>query len=242
MAHTTRLVPLTLALLLTACATVPNGPSVMALPGSGKTNAQFRSDDGYCRQFALDQIGGRSADDNAVDSGVRSAALGTLLGAAAGAIIGGHNGAGVGAGTGLVFGAIAGTGEAEQSARGTRQRYDIAYVQCMYDQGNRVPVSGRLAAERPRTRYTPPPPPSGMAPPPPMTAPPPVAIASDELFVYPKGGQSAEQTATDRRECASWATKQTGFEPTKDAPNDPRRGDYNRASAACLESHGYTVR
>ena len=45
-------------LLLAACATVPpSGPSVMVLPGSGKTFDQFRSDDFTCRQFADGQIG-----------------------------------------------------------------------------------------------------------------------------------------------------------------------------------------
>ena len=44
-------------LLLTACATVPAGPSVMALPGTGKTFEQFQGDDGACRQWALQQSG-----------------------------------------------------------------------------------------------------------------------------------------------------------------------------------------
>jgi hypothetical protein len=39
------------ALLLPAgCATVPTGPSVMVLPGSGKNFEQFQADDGVCRR------------------------------------------------------------------------------------------------------------------------------------------------------------------------------------------------
>ncbi len=36
-------------LLLSACASVPNGPSTMALPGTGKNFDQFRYDDSSCR-------------------------------------------------------------------------------------------------------------------------------------------------------------------------------------------------
>ena len=43
--------------LLTACATVPRGPSVMVLPGSGKSLEQFRIDDTACREWAVQQVG-----------------------------------------------------------------------------------------------------------------------------------------------------------------------------------------
>lgn len=46
-----------IALLLTACATVPTGPSVMALPGNGKHFEQFQADDTTCRQWAAQQTG-----------------------------------------------------------------------------------------------------------------------------------------------------------------------------------------
>jgi hypothetical protein len=235
MLNGSRFLPLALPLLLAACASVPDGPSLMALPGTGKAPEQFNRDEAHCRQIALQQSGGRSANDNAVDSEVRSATLGTLLGAAAGALIGGHEGAGVGAGTGLVFGALAGSGAAGQSAYTTQQRYDIAYAQCMYDSGHRVPVSGSLIVER--SRSTPPPP-----PPAPMTTMPSILAVSDPLFVYPKGGQSDAQIAEDRRECSAWASTQTGFDPARSTPSDPRRADFRRAAGACLEAHGYTVK
>jgi len=44
-----------LALLLSACATAPTGPSVMVLPGSGKPFEQFQADDTICRQWAARQ-------------------------------------------------------------------------------------------------------------------------------------------------------------------------------------------
>ncbi len=166
------------ALLLAGCATVPSGPSVMALPGSGKPFAEFRADDAECRQYAQYQVGG-TADQAAADAGVRSAVIGTVIGAAAGAALGGHHGAGVGAGTGLLVGSMAGTGAAQRSAYGTQRQFDNAYVQCMYSKGHQVPVSASAARGRAQplaapvalpppasSAYTPPPPP-GYAPPPP---------------------------------------------------------------------------
>jgi len=172
------LVAVSTLLLLAGCAVVPTGPSVMALPGTGKNFEQFRSDDAECRRYAQHQIGGTDANQAAVDSGVRSAAIGTVVGAVAGAAIGGRDGAGVGAGTGLLVGSMAGTGAAQSSAYGTQRNYDNAYVQCMYAKGQRVPVSDAVARSRAQVpagaSYPPPPPPSGYPPPPPPGyAPPP---------------------------------------------------------------------
>jgi uncharacterized protein YcfJ len=159
------------AVLLSACTTLPpNGPSVMALPGTGKTFDQFRLDDQECRQYAFQQTG-ISPNNAAVDSGVRSAAIGTLLGAAAGAAFNGGRGAAVGAGAGLLLGSSAGAGAANESSYGIQRRYDAAYVQCMYARGHRVPVSGRMMSgdggyAPPSSQGVPPPPP-GMPPPPP---------------------------------------------------------------------------
>ncbi|HEY8099773.1 MAG TPA: glycine zipper family protein [Burkholderiaceae bacterium] len=160
---------------LSACTTMPTGPSILVLPGTGKTFDQFRIDDIDCRQFAAGQIGGVTASSAATDSGVKSAAVGTVLGAAAGAAINGHHGAGVGAGTGLVFGGLAGSGAANESAYDAQQRYDFGYEQCMYAKGHRIPVSGRLSGQYIQPGYTsspasggnsapPPPPPPAMSP------------------------------------------------------------------------------
>jgi hypothetical protein len=163
----TRLRWLLLAALLGlgACATVPTGPAVMVLPGTGKSFDQFRFDDGACRQFAYEQVAGVTPSRAADDSGVRSAAVGTLLGAAAGAAIDGSSGAATGAGVGLLFGGLAGAGAAERSAYGAQNRYDIAYQQCMYAKGHRIPVSARFTQAPPAASYTPPPPPPNQPPP-----------------------------------------------------------------------------
>jgi Glycine-zipper domain len=170
-------------LLLGGCASVPTGPSVMALPGTGKDFTEFRIDDAECRQFAQYQVGGTTADREAADAGVRSAIVGTVIGAAAGAALGGQHGAGVGAGAGLLVGSMAGTGASQRSAYGTQRQYDNAYIQCMYSKGQRVPVAGELSRGRttatvrpaPATAgvYMPPPPPDYAPPPPPGSPPPP---------------------------------------------------------------------
>lgn len=165
MSRALKLLPFVALLGLVACAVTPTGPSVTVLPGSGRNFDQFRADDGVCRQFAFEQIGGTTADRAAEDAGVRSAAVGTVIGAAAGAVIGGSRGAAVGAGTGLAVGSLSGVGAADRSAYESQRRYDASYIQCMYAKGHRVPVSGRYAPSAPAAPYYPPPPP-GSAPPP----------------------------------------------------------------------------
>lgn len=174
MSRLLRVTPLLALLVLGGCVSMPSGPSVMAMPGSGKNFDQFRADDADCRQYALSQIGGATANDAAVDSSVRSAALGTAVGALAGAAMGGHQGAGVGAGVGLLAGTAAGANAGQASGYGSQRSYDNAYVQCMYAKGQRVPVSGHYSEPaRPHHRmapapaYAPPPPPPGYPPPPP---------------------------------------------------------------------------
>ena len=169
-----RLAPLLGLSLLAACTTMPTGPSIMALPGTGKTFDQFRADDLDCRQYALSQVGGVSASQAATDSGVKSAAIGTAIGAAAGAVIGGHQGAGTGAGAGLLVGSMAGLGAADASAYRSQRHFDNAYIQCMYAKGERVPVSGQFMAAPSQTRPAgiPPPPPGYPPPPPPGVSPP----------------------------------------------------------------------
>ena len=82
-----------------------------------------------------------------------------------------------------------------------------------------------------------------------QTVPPPARLADHvkaqaavhrELFVYPKGGQSPQQQASDRAECHLWAVTETGFDPTA-APDAPEITAYLSAERACLEGRNYTV-
>jgi hypothetical protein len=61
----------------------------------------------------------------------------------------------------------------------------------------------------------------------------PQTAAAEPIF-YPKNGQTAEVTESDRRECNRWATTQRG------AMNDA--SIFQRATFACMEGRGYTVR
>jgi hypothetical protein len=66
------------------------------------------------------------------------------------------------------------------------------------------------------------------------------------LYVYPKNGQSEQQTENDRYQCHEWAVGQTGFDPSNSA-NDTQAStatpeNYKRAVTACLEARGYSVR
>lgn len=155
------------------CVSMPSGPSVLVLPGSGKNFDQFRGDDSYCKQYAGEQVGGVTPNQASVSSGVASAAVGTALGAAAGAAIGGGSGAAIGAGSGFALGGLTGSSSARVSGDVGQQRYDMAYVQCMYAKGHRVPVAGQImdsssmSGRSQSTGAPPPPPPAGKPPPPP---------------------------------------------------------------------------
>lgn len=163
-------------LALAGCTTMPTGPSVLVLPGTGKPFDQFNRDEVYCRDYALRAIGGKGPGKVTSDSTVASAAAGTAIGALAGAALGGNDGAAVGAGTGLLFGSMAGSETGRYAGGSAQTRYDNAYIQCMYSAGHRVPVPAGLygSERRPATsttpapaNSTPPPPPPGAPPPPP---------------------------------------------------------------------------
>ena len=171
------ILPVSAALLLTACATVPTGPSVMVLPGNGKNFEQFQTDDAVCRQWALQQTG-TTPNEAGAASAVTSAAVGTVAGAALGAAIGAASGSpatgsAVGAGAGLLGGTMVGAGNAYGAGVSVQRRYDIAYMQCMYAKGNQVPVSRVRQPAYTSTVPPPPPPPPPSGPPPPIGSPPP---------------------------------------------------------------------
>ena len=173
--------------LLSGCATIPHGPSVMVLPGSSKSFEQFQADDAVCRQWASDQVG-TTANKASTESTVGGAVIGTVVGAAAGAALGAAAGnpaigAAAGAGVGLLGGTAAGASRGEASGGSVQRRYDMSYTQCMYAKGNQVPaargsrVQQQPAYSAPAPPPPPPPPaastPSPTVPPPPPGPPPP---------------------------------------------------------------------
>ncbi len=150
-----------IALALNACVVAPPaGPSLMALPGQGKTFEAFQQDDVVCRQYAWQQTGGASPGAAASQSAVGSAVVGTALGAAAGAAIGAASGAAgagaaIGAGAGLLAGSAIGANNAAAAYGGVQQVYDISYAQCMTAHGNTVqaPPTGYAASPYPAYTY-----------------------------------------------------------------------------------------
>ena len=104
--------------LLPSCQTmqaIPSGPTVTALPGDTKPAEAFRKDDEACRQYAR-----AHADE------IASARPSLVAGDGAGSVIGGFE-------------------SAEYAGSGLQRRYNEAYVQCMYVEGNKVHL---LALER----------------------------------------------------------------------------------------------
>ncbi len=167
---------------LCACATLPTGPSVMVLPGTGKSFEEFQTDDATCRDWAAQRIG-VSPSQHANQTAVGGAAVGTAVGAAAGAAIGAASGnpaagAAIGAGSGLLVGSAAGLSQGESTRLSLQNRYDMAFMQCMYAKGNQIPVA-RSAAESFASSSTRPPQPTPsrkipkLPPPPPGPPPPP---------------------------------------------------------------------
>lgn len=149
----------------------------MVLPGSGKSFEQFQADDAVCQQWAYQQTG-ITPQHAQTGNVVAGAAVGTLVGAAAGAAIGAAagspaTGAAVGAGVGALGGTTVGASSGYAAGTSVQNRFDIAYVQCMYAKGNQVPLprGARPAAlpgpPPPATSTMPPPPPPGSPPPPP---------------------------------------------------------------------------
>jgi hypothetical protein len=117
----------TAVMAIAGCTTLPTGPNVMVLPGTGVSFDKFRTDDTLCEQYAASQIGAATSAN------------------------------------------------ASSSTDELQERYDVAYVQCMYTKGHRVPISGPFSDLEPHGADMPPahipPPPTGAPPRPPRNAP-----------------------------------------------------------------------
>jgi hypothetical protein len=124
----------------------------------------------------------------------------------------------------------------------------------------REPVVVAPPVVQPQPSYTPPPAAPGngvielgpapaagapsQAPPPaiaqpPAGAPPQGRMAqAGQVYVYPRQGQSPQQQAADEATCNSWASTQmgSGFDANQAVSS------FQRALAACLDAHGYSVR
>jgi hypothetical protein len=112
---------------------------------------------------------------------------------------------------------------------------DVYYVQGPQGYAVVAPPPANVIVQQP------PPSPAAAPPAPPSN----VAQAPDQLFIYPRQGQSEQQQAADRYECHRWAVSQTGYDPTLSpggAPVAQKQMEYQRAMSACLDGRGYTVK
>ena len=149
--------------LVGGCATIPPGPSVLVMPGGGKSFEAFQADDATCRSWSQNQAGWQ-ANETVNQNLAGGTAAGGLLGAAAGALIGAASGstgpgAAIGAGAGLLAGAAMAQNRAYGAGWEVQRRYDNAYQQCMYAKGNQIPAVERESPQRSRYVLPPPPPP-----------------------------------------------------------------------------------
>ena len=128
------------AAVLGGCATMPSGPSVMVLPGTGKSFEAFQADDAVCRQWAAQQTG--ITPEKTVNNNLAGgAAVGTLAGAAVGAAAGSASG---NAGTGAVIGA--GSCSRAGNPAAVRQRLSAVHVcQGQPDPGRYARIATRLS-------------------------------------------------------------------------------------------------
>ena len=116
--HQYRVVPVVAVLFLvrflSACSTMPSGPQVQAMPGTGKSLTQFNADGALCQKNAMDVIAGKTSSQPATSK----EAQGTVPDSAA----------------------KTAPAASDSSKSGLQRRYDFAYFQCMYSKGHRVPV------------------------------------------------------------------------------------------------------
>ena len=152
MIYLPRSIPLVALALLAGCDTMPEGPTVTALQGADKSFDEFRTDDVDCRQYAHAQVGGVTSASADHASGVTSTAPSSAICVAVGAAIDGRGSAAAGSRTGSL---IDGTDAAQFAGYGLQQRYNCAYVQCMYMKGDRVPLLARERWPAPRSPWPP---------------------------------------------------------------------------------------
>ena len=153
---------------LTACATMPVGPSIPVMPAPGKPFEVFIQEDAACRQWAERQIG-ISPQEVADKNTATGAITGTAIGAGVGALLGaasGHVGVGaaIGGASGLLIGTASGSNSGQFYGQEAQRHYDIAYLQCMYANGNQVARTRRGIRRTYRTYTVAPSPPPIVAP------------------------------------------------------------------------------
>ena len=129
------------AMIAGGCASVPSAnetgsaPSVGVLPGGGKTMAQFNTDDVACRGAAH----ARATDNTPLPVAM---GLGSVEVASSRSRVTLRDRSEDTESTGSIFG---NSPAIDPKMLTVQQRYDTAYVQCMYSRGHKIPVNGSVS-------------------------------------------------------------------------------------------------
>lgn len=151
-------------LALGACtASIPNSPTVVAMPGHGQSWDHFLADNLACKNYAAAQMPGRgqvavATHNNSSLVSVAGTVIGAGLGAAFGSLAGNVGaGAAIGGGLGLLGGMATAGNDTQQTADNLQGRYDIAYAQCMVGHGDSIQQPVAPVYVVPPSYYYPPP-------------------------------------------------------------------------------------
>jgi hypothetical protein len=121
---------------LGACASAPHAPSVSVLPGGGKSMEVFNTDDIACRVLSAQHSFDKGPPTDGMGLGTSPAVVEPRSPEA--------RRSDTETGTGSMFGG-APAQEADNSFT-AQQRYDTAYLKCMFSKGHQVPVNLNMSS------------------------------------------------------------------------------------------------
>lgn len=121
--------------LLTGCATEPLQPTVAATPSSKKASEAFQEDQEVCGLYADQQTADYQENPPLTFAFVM---VGLILAPGLGWAWAGERGVIGGGILGLGAGTALGMSEEERARKDAQGRYDLAYQQCMFVEGNDV--------------------------------------------------------------------------------------------------------
>jgi len=126
---------ITAALVSSACASLPadSAPTVGVLPGGGKDMAQFNTDDIACRSTAT----AKAKENSPLPGGMGLGNKIEVASTRSRVVVRDSTES-----TGSVYGGAVAT---DNKTFTLQQRYDTAYVSCMYSKGHKIPVGDGMS-------------------------------------------------------------------------------------------------
>lgn len=123
--------------LLSACAEMPDNPTVDVAPPPGVSWQAFSGQREFCKRQAEERV--HHSISRANTRGIIGGAVTTVLGAGLGAAAGGAGGAAIGAGAGALAGTAGGGLYSNSENSDIQSAYNIGYLQCMRAGGAEIP-------------------------------------------------------------------------------------------------------